>query len=96
MYESNSRFKKFVYSYCQYHWCPIVFKVIKGLLISSNKYNSCKDGKATNNKTIAGNTVQMISINCPDKKYLFINKLNNNKFIKYPTNEIIIIKITIV
>lgn len=62
---------KFVYSYCQYHWWPIDFNEIKGLLTSSNKYNNCKEGKAINNKIIAGKTVQIISINCPDKKFLF-------------------------
>jgi hypothetical protein len=37
MKESNSMFKKSEYSYLQYHWCPTVFKVIEGFLVSSNK-----------------------------------------------------------
>jgi len=52
------------------------------LSISSNKYNNCKEGKAINNKIIAGKTVQIISINWPDKKFLFIKWLNNNNNIK--------------
>lgn len=67
MYESNSKFK-FEYSYFQYHWWPIVLIEINGLLVSSIKYNSLSDGNAINNKIIAGTTVQIISIVCPDNK----------------------------
>jgi hypothetical protein len=35
MYESNSALMKSEYSYLQYHWCPIAFKVKAGLWISS-------------------------------------------------------------
>lgn len=35
IYESNSIFLKSEYSYDQYHWCPMVLIVIKGLLVSS-------------------------------------------------------------
>lgn len=41
---------------------------MNGLLFSSNKYNNFKEGKAINNKMIAGIIVQIISIVCPDNK----------------------------
>lgn len=59
---------KFEYSYFQYHWWPIVLIEMKGLFVSSNKYKIFNDGNAINNKIIAGTTVQMISIVCPDNK----------------------------
>lgn len=37
MNESNSILLKSEYSYDQYHWCPIVFRVIDGILISSRR-----------------------------------------------------------
>lgn len=67
IYESNSKLK-LEYSYFQYHWWPIVLIEINGLLVSSNKYKSFKDGKAINNKIIPGTIVQIISIVCPDNK----------------------------
>jgi hypothetical protein len=65
IYESNSIFLKSEYSYLQYHWCPIDFKEIAGLLISSNRYKIRNDGNAINKRTIAGRIVQIISIVCP-------------------------------
>lgn len=94
IYESNSIELKSEYSYLQYHWCPIVFKVIDGLLISSNKYNNRREGKAINIKIIAGITVQIISMVCPFNKNRFVNLLNNNKIIKYKTNTVIKIRIS--
>lgn len=37
IYESISIEEKSVYSYLQYHWCPIAFSVILGFLTSSVK-----------------------------------------------------------
>lgn len=68
IYESNSIFLKSEYSYLQYHWWPIDFNVIAGLLISSSMYKSRNEGRAINIKTIAGKIVQIISIICPDSK----------------------------
>jgi hypothetical protein len=38
---------------------------IEGLLTSSSKYKIRREGKAMNNKTIAGRIVQITSIVCP-------------------------------
>ena len=40
-----------------------------GLLISSNKYKSRKEGKAIKIKITAGINVQIISIVCPSSKW---------------------------
>lgn len=69
IYESNSIFEKSVYSYDQYHWCPIVLIVIEGLLISSRRYKRRNDGKAIKIKIIAGIKVQIISIVWPSRRY---------------------------
>ena len=37
MYESNSILLKSLYSYLQYHWCPMILTVKRGLLSSSIK-----------------------------------------------------------
>lgn len=68
MYASNSIFIKSEYSYLQYHWCPTVLIVILGSLISSSMYKSRKEGKAIKISTMAGRTVQIISIVCPSNK----------------------------
>ena len=51
-----------MYSYLQYHWCPIAFRVTSGLLTSSIRYRSRREGRARNSRMIAGSTVQIISI----------------------------------
>lgn len=70
------------YSYLQYHWCPIVFKVIEGLLISSRRYNSRREGRAININTMAGIIVQIISMVCPCDKNRLVKELKNNITIK--------------
>ena len=82
IYESNSILWKSEYSYLQYHWCPIDFKVIKGLFNSSNKYNKRKEGKAIKIKVIAGKIVQINSIICPSSKNRLIYLLKSNLDIK--------------
>jgi len=62
MYESISMSMKSVYSYLQYHWCPIALRVILGFLISSVRYSRRRDGRARNKRIIAGKIVQMVSI----------------------------------
>lgn len=57
-----SRFVKSVYSYLQYHWWPIAFKVSLGFLTSSVRYRSRSDGRARNSRIIAGTIVQIVSI----------------------------------
>jgi hypothetical protein len=54
IYASNSALIKSEYSYLQYHWCPIVFKVSAGLWISSMRYDSRSDGTAMNTRILAG------------------------------------------
>lgn len=43
IYESNSILQKSVYSYLQYHWCPMALTVTPGSTISSVRYKSCKE-----------------------------------------------------
>lgn len=62
MYESNSTSLKSVYSYDQYHWCPIALSVRDGFLASSVKYRSRNDGRARNSKIMAGKIVQTVSM----------------------------------
>lgn len=93
IYESNSKFLKSEYSYDQYHWCPIVLIEIKGLLISSSKYNSRNDGRAIKINVMAGRIVQINSIVCPSKRNRLFNLLKKSLDIKYPTITVIITKI---
>jgi hypothetical protein len=62
IYESISTLRKSVYSYLQYHWCPIVLIVKLGFLTSSVRYRRRSDGMAKNSKIIAGRIVQTVSI----------------------------------
>lgn len=64
MYESNERSLKSVYSYVQYHWWPMAFRVMSGSLISSIIYRIRRDGRARVISTIAGRIVQTSSIAC--------------------------------
>lgn len=72
MYESISRFEKSVYSYLQYHWWPITFKVRFGFVTSSVRYKRRRDGIAKNSRTMAGRIVQIVSICCASKRYLLV------------------------
>lgn len=93
IYESNSSFLKSEYSYFQYHWWPIDFKVSEGLQISSRRYRSRREGRAINTRVTAGIMVQIISINCPSRRNRLIYLLKNSVNIKYPTRIVIIVKI---
>jgi len=64
IYESISISEKSVYSYLQYHWCPIAFSVSDGFLTSSVRYKSRSDGSARKTRIIAGTIVQIVSICC--------------------------------
>lgn len=64
MYESNEIVvgSKSEYSYDQYHWCPITFKVNIGDFSSSIKYKRWRDGMARKRRVMAGKIVQIVSI----------------------------------
>jgi len=62
IYDSNSIFEKSEYSYDQNHWCPKILIVRIGHLISSIKYNRCKEGIAIKIRIIGGVVVQINSI----------------------------------
>jgi len=83
------------YSYDQYHWCPIVFTEIDGLLVSSNIYRIRNDGSAMKINIIAGVIVQINSIICLSSKFRLIILFKRIVPIMYDT-EIIIIKIIII
>jgi len=53
-----------VYSYLQYHWCPIALIVVVGLFSSSIKYRRCRDGSASIIRIDAGIIVQINSVLC--------------------------------
>lgn len=59
-----------VYSYSQYHWCPLTLMVTEGVLVSSIKYKVFKEGSAINRRNTPGITVQIDSISWPSIKYL--------------------------
>jgi hypothetical protein len=62
IYESISMSRKSVYSYLQYHWCPIALIVRLGFLVSSVKYRRRRDGRAKNRRITAGKIVHTVSI----------------------------------
>jgi len=62
MYESISTFMKSVYSYLQYHWCPMVFTVIEGCPTSSVIYKIRREGRARTKRIRAGRIVHTVSI----------------------------------
>jgi hypothetical protein len=68
MYESISMSEKSVYSYLQYHWWPIAFRVKDGFLTSSVRYSNRSDGRARDTRIIAGTIVQIVSICCASIK----------------------------
>lgn len=74
IYASNSRFvpsptdQKSLYSYLQYHWCPIVLRVSEESTDSSNIYRSNSEGKAICNNKMAGIIVQTHSTICISSK----------------------------
>lgn len=94
IYESNSIFLKSEYSYFQYHWLPIDFKVNEGSIISSKRYNNRRDGRAIKSKINDGIKVQINSIICPWRRNRLINLLKNILIIIYII-KIVIIKIII-
>lgn len=96
IYESNSIFLKSEYSYDQYHWWPIVLIVNKGLFVSSIKYRIFNDGIAIKINIIAGRTVQINSMDCSSISIRFVNFLNDNIVIMYPTQIVIATIIIIV
>lgn len=63
--ESNSISLNSVYSYLQYHWWPIVFRVIFGGKVVSIKYRIFREGKAIATRINIGVRVQIISMLCP-------------------------------
>lgn len=70
--ESNSILKKSEYSYLQYHWWPIAFRVSLLLWVSSVRYKIFKDGMAMKIRMIIGKIVQISSIVWPDRRNRFV------------------------
>lgn len=77
-----------MYSYLQYHWCPITFKVSLGLVTSSVRYKSRSEGMARNRRTIAGRMVHTVSICWASKRYLLVYLFIESDNIAYPTTVI--------
>ena len=96
IYDSNSIFEKSEYSYDQNHWCPKILIVKMGYLISSIKYNKCRDGKAIKIKIIGGVKVQINSIVWLSEILISINLLFIINNIMYVIIDLIIIIIKIV
>lgn len=94
--ESNSILLKLVYSYDQYHWCPIDLIVKLILFISSVKYNNLIDGIAIKIKIIMGITVQINSIVWPSNKYRLVIFRKSIDIIMYIIIKVIKIIIIIV
>jgi len=94
MYESNSLSGKSEYSYLQYHWCPNVFNVIKGLYTSSIRYRIRIEGNPIAKRMAIGATVQNSSTSWASSicklRFLFAIVLIRLK----PTIEIIKIKMS--
>merc|ERR1719378_645613 len=83
IYASNSRFvpsptdQKSLYSYLQYHWCPIVLRVSEESTDSSNIYRSNSEGKAICNNKMAGIIVQTHSTICISSKPMLMYTYNH-------------------
>lgn len=86
--ESNSISLNSVYSYLQYHWWPIAFRVILGGKVVSIKYRIFREGRAIAIKISIGVRVQIISILCPWRR--------NRLVIKLVVVDIIVIRIRVV
>ncbi len=69
IYESISTFTKSVYSYLQYHWCPMAFSVNTGCLTSSVIYRIRSDGSASTSSVRAGRIVHTVSTVCASRTY---------------------------
>lgn len=66
---------KSLYSYLQYHWCPIILIVKRGLFSSSIKYNRWREGRAMKLRIIVGIRVHTNSIIWFSRIFLEINLL---------------------
>lgn len=75
MNESNSISLNSVYSYLQYHWWPIAFRVILGGKVVSIKYRIFREGRAIAIRISIGVRVQIISILCPCRRNRLVIKL---------------------
>ena len=69
--------QKSLYSYLQYHWCPIALIVKLESIDSSSIYNNSNEGIAIWIKIIAGIIVQMHSIICLSNRFILINLFIN-------------------
>ena len=88
--------QKSLYSYLQYHWCPIALIVKLESIDSSSIYNNSNEGIAIWIKIIAGIIVQIHSIICLSNKFLLIKELNNILTIINPTKVIMKIRIMLI
>ena len=80
MYASNSRSHpseshKSLYSYLQYHWCPMVFRVKEVSTLSSSMYSNNNDGRAIWSKIAAGTRVHTHSTICISSRSWLTNFL---------------------
>ena len=62
MYLEKSIGGKLLYSYVQYHWCPVDLIVRCELIVLSNIYRVFRDGTAVNTIINMGKIVQIVSI----------------------------------
>ena len=73
MYASNDKSSpQSLYSYDQYHWCPITLIFIEGIPTSSRRYNNRSLGNPIANSTKQGNVVHSISVDCDSSREVFI------------------------
>lgn len=94
IYESNSMLLKSLYSYLQYHWCPMILIVKRGLFNSSIKYSKWSEGSAINLRIIVGINVHTNSIIWFSRIFLEINLLIIILIIKKETIDRILIIIS--
>jgi len=82
-----------VYSYLQYHWCPMDLIVMVGCFVSSIRYRVFRDGRAIKISIKEGRMVQIVSISCPS----IMNLLNLLDFrieiIRYKVRMVINVRI---
>lgn len=74
----------------------MVFRVIRGLLISSKRYSRWREGEAMNSKANAGVMVHRVSVIWFSMSFLLVSLLYVREYMKYEMHDMIISKINIV
>ena len=67
------------YSYLQYHWWPMVFRVSVGALTSSMRYKRRREGRARNRRVMAGRIVHTVSIAWASKVYRLVKEFRHKE-----------------